>query len=343
VQQLHDLPGVSVAMATYNGACYLREQLASIAAQTLLPAELVVSDDGSSDDTLAIIRAFAEQVSFPVRILNKTERLGFSDNFLFAAEHCARPLIAFVDQDDKWLPDKLEQGVRRLMADDSLMSLHQLTMTDGDLVPTELWDQGIVADRVWQPLELDPWAGWGNTMVFRRELVTLVPRATRPRHPEAQRPLSHDTWLYIVAAAIGRVSHIAQPLILYRQHGGNACGMAKPTLRARWRTATTVPLESYRERVIFFDHLATLFDELARTGQGEPGARAAAAAVRYRERRDRFVLRARLHGGRTLMERSRAWVRLQSLRDGDQVAPRTWLLSAVKDAALGVTGWGHHI
>ena len=329
-------------MATYNGARFLGEQLASIAAQTLRPAELVVSDDGSSDDTLTIIRAFAAQVPFPVRILDKTERLGFSDNFLFAAEHCTSPLIAFVDQDDVWTPDKLEVGARRLLADDSLMSLHQLMMTDGDLVPTELWNQGIVADRVWQPLELDPWAGWGNTMLFRRELVTLVPRAQRPRHPEANRPLSHDTWLYIVAAAIGRVSHIAQPLILYRQHGGNACGMVTPGLRARWRTATTVPLESYHERVIFFGHLAALFDEMARTNQGELGSRAKAAAARYRERRDRFALRAGLHGSDTLVERLRAWVRLQRLQGGDDVAPRTRLFSAAKDFALGVTGWGHH-
>lgn len=334
-------------MATYNGARHLPEQLASIAAQTLLPAELVVSDDGSSDNTLAIVRAFAAQVSFPVRILDKSERLGFADNFLFAAEQCTSPLIAFVDQDDAWLPNKLEVGVRQLLADDSLMSLHQLTMTDGALVPTGLWDQGIVADRVWQPLELDPWAGWGNTMLFRRDLVALLPREARPRHPEANRPLSHDTWLYIVAAAMGRVSHIAQPLILYRQHGGNAFGMAKPRLRARLRVATTVPLESYRERVIFFGHLADLFDQLAGTntfgGNGEQQRRAAAAAERYRERRDRFAQRVRVHDGHTLVGRSRAWARLHRRVDGDRAGLRIRLASALKDLALGVTGWGHHI
>lgn len=329
-------------MATYNGARFLSTQLASIAAQTLRPAELVVSDDGSSDDTLAMIRAFAATVDFPVRILDKRERLGFSDNFLFAAEQCRSPLIAFVDQDDAWLPEKLEVSVRRLLEDRSLLSMHQLTMTDGDLRPTGLWDQGIARDRLWRPLELDPWAGWGNTMVFRRELATMIPRADRPRHPEAERPLSHDTWLLIVAAAMGPVSHIARPLILYRQHGSNAFGVAKPDLRTRLRVLTTVPLESYRERDVFFGHLARLFDSLAARQTGDTRDRALAAAERYRERQARFAGRVRVHAGETLSQRMAAWVHLHRRGDGDRAGPANRLRSAFKDLALGVTGLGRH-
>lgn len=335
------LPDVSVAMATYNGAPFLAEQLASIAAQTVRPAELVVSDDGSSDDTLAVVRDFAATAGFPVRILDKRERLGFSDNFLFAAEHCRSPLVAFADQDDVWLPDKLAEGVRRLVEDGSLLSMHTLTMTDGALRPTGLWSQGITCDRLWRPLELDPWAGWGNTMVFRRELAHLIPRADRPRHPEANRPLSHDTWLLIVAAAMGAVSHIARPLILYRQHGSNAFGMAKPGLRTRWRTVTTVPLESYRERDIFFADLARLFDTLAQRSTGETCVRAQAAAQRYRERRDHFAARVRIHAAPGMAVRLAAWYRLH--RHGDRHGAAHRLRSALKDLALGVTGLGHHV
>ena len=152
-----DLPRVSVALATYNGAQYINAQLDSLASQTLLPAELIVSDDGSSDATLDIVRTFSLRAPFPVRIVDKKERLGFGDNFLFAVAQCQYDLIALCDQDDVWLPDKLRQGVWRLVADDSLMSLHRLILTDALLAPIDIWDQGITADRTYEPLELDPW------------------------------------------------------------------------------------------------------------------------------------------------------------------------------------------
>ena len=99
---------ISIAMATYNGEAFLGEQLRSIAAQGAPPLELVVRDDGSSDGTLAILRSFAGEAPFPVRILPPGPRLGFADNFLAAADACEGDYIAFSDQDDVWLHHKLE-------------------------------------------------------------------------------------------------------------------------------------------------------------------------------------------------------------------------------------------
>jgi len=340
-----DLPRVSVALATYNGAQYIDAQLNSLAAQTLLPAELVVSDDGSSDDTLAIVRTFSLRAPFPVRIVDKTERLGFGDNFLFAVAQCQYDVIALCDQDDVWLPDKLRQGVRRLVADDSLMSLHRLTLTDALLAPIGIWDQGITADRTYEPLELDPWSGWGNTMIFRRSLATLVPPGQRPRQPEANRPLTHDIWLYILAAGLGRVSHIVEPLILYRQHGGNALGMTKPRLGTRLRTMATVPVESYRERDVFFGALATTFDALSRHADTTLAARAEAAAARYRIKQGRARLRARIHDCASIRDRAVAFWRLYAVRNAADHSPVTTASKAsiAKDVVLGVTGWGRHV
>lgn len=330
---------VSVALATYNGARFIAEQLNSLARQTMLPDELVVSDDGSGDETLSIVRAFAQTAPFPVRVLDKAERLGFSDNFLFAAEQCRSDLVAFCDQDDVWVPGKLQTGVERLLNDNSLLSMHRLSMTDEALVPTQIWDQGINGDHVWSPLMLNPWSGWGNTMVFRRSLALLVPRSERPRHPEADRALSHDTWLYILAAALGRVSHIEQPLILYRQHGANAFGMVKPGLRQRWRMATTVPVGTYRERDRFFGDLAAVFDTLFGQQSEEMADRAAAAAQRYRERQWQVRTRIGLYAGSTVTARAAALWKLYVRQDQDQsLAARA--KSAAKDIGLGLTGWG---
>src|SRR5690349_15385572 len=105
---------ISVAMATYNGAPFLPEQLQSLAAQTLPPFELVVCDDGSTDRTIQILREFATSAPFPVRIHENSERLGFGDNFLKAAALCQGDWIAFCDQDDIWLPHKLETVARHI-------------------------------------------------------------------------------------------------------------------------------------------------------------------------------------------------------------------------------------
>ena len=99
---------VSVAMATYNGGRFLREQLDSIHRQTLQPVEVILCDDGSGDDTVEIARRFAAEVSYRVVVDAHGERLGYSENFLRAIRQCRGEGIALCDQDDVWEPRKLE-------------------------------------------------------------------------------------------------------------------------------------------------------------------------------------------------------------------------------------------
>lgn len=324
---------ISVAMATYNGQLYLQEQLDSLAAQTVLPAELVVSDDGSTDDTVSLIKAFADAAPFPVRIVDKEKRLGFADNFLHAAGECKHEFIAFCDQDDVWLPMKLETGRDRMLADGSLLALHCLTTTNDALEPTGVWTQGIESDSVCRPLQLDPYInGWGNTMLFRRDLVTAIPREVRPRQPEAPgRPLSHDTWIYVLAAALGRVSHITTPLILYRQHENNAMGIDKRGFWQKNKTKLFLSTRNLRERSIFYDKLSELFEDLSNV-PGSPFAEPArAASIRYRERRRPLAARLDVYYGRSISDRMRAYRAL------DEDADRQ-VKSRIKDLTLGVMG-----
>src|SRR5438309_759094 len=95
-----DRLSISVAMATHNGATYLREQLESIRNQSVPPDELIVSDDGSSDATLSIVADFAPTAPFPIRIEQNSHRLGYRANFLKVANLARSDLIAFCDQDD---------------------------------------------------------------------------------------------------------------------------------------------------------------------------------------------------------------------------------------------------
>lgn len=327
---------ISVAMATYNGEMFLQEQIDSLVAQTLQPSELVVSDDGSSDATLEIVRAFQQRAPFDVRILDKSERLGFADNFLHAAAACRYELVAFCDQDDVWLPTKLETGYRRIDRDDSLLALHPLTMTDVHLTPISLWTQEISGDWLAEPLELNPYAtGWGNTMLFRRELATLIARERRPRQPEhPERPLSHDTWIYVLAAALGRVSQIGAPLILYRQHSGAAMGAAHPTRRQRLAKMIGVPMARMREQAIFDDRMAALFRSFAETHVNAFADPARRAAARFIERRDFLRTRIATFEGKSLRSRFAAYRRLPQL-PSDWPARRS---ARVKEFVLGVGG-----
>jgi glycosyltransferase involved in cell wall biosynthesis len=322
---------ISVALATYNGERHLAAQLESIALQSLLPTELVVSDDGSIDGTLGIIATFAEKAPFPVRILKKTERLGFADNFLFAATACRHELVAFCDQDDVWLPHKLQTAYKRLADDRSVLAIHQLTTTDAALTPTGVWTQGITRDAILQPLEFDPYLnGWGNSMLFRRELVTLIPREHRPKQPERSQPLAHDTWVYTLACGLGRVSHIAEPLILYRLHERNAIGLAK---QPDWRgklTKWAQRMGKLHERMIFDQHIASLFRELADDADSSYADAARVASQRYVERYEPIAARLNIYYGSSMSNRLHAY-RLERRRG-------MAFKSRLKDLVLGVGG-----
>ena len=105
---------ISVALCTYNGAPYLGEQLQSIAAQTRRPDEVVIFDDGSSDDTVARRAAVRRDGSFPVRVQVNPQNLGCRENFAACITACTGETIALSDQDDVWLPHKLERLTKAL-------------------------------------------------------------------------------------------------------------------------------------------------------------------------------------------------------------------------------------
>jgi glycosyltransferase involved in cell wall biosynthesis len=299
----------------------------------------VVSDDGSTDDTLAIVRRFADTAPFPVRILDKAERLGFADNFLNAAEHCRGALVAFCDQDDVWLPRKIEVARDRVVVDDSLFALHRLALVDAVLQPLGTHHQGIHGDAVFEPLSIDPYyIGWGNSMVFRRELLDVSPRASRPRQPGADRPLSHDHWVYILAAALGRVSHIAEPLIHYRQHGGNAMGVTAPTRLARFRRIVANPTEGFTDKIPNDAAFAAIFAEVAASGDPRWRVPAAAAAEQFARRSAHMRNRLAVYERPNLLGRAGAYGTMLRSLARDRAAARRALKPAIKDLVLGVVG-----
>jgi glycosyltransferase involved in cell wall biosynthesis len=223
---------ISIAMATYNGAKYLEEQLASFVAQSQLPYELMVCDDGSTDATLEILDRFAHSAPFPVRIVCNEERLGHVDNFLKAANLCEGDWIAYSDQDDVWLPDKLRQiGKTISRFQDVALVIHAADMVDADLRPLGKTLPPLRRAKVFGYRDLDILRGIGDPhgfrMCFRKELIGRSKGIERPLSFLSPGPIhrdvrwvidGHDRWIFMISSVFGNVVAIPEVLALYRRH-----------------------------------------------------------------------------------------------------------------------------
>jgi glycosyltransferase involved in cell wall biosynthesis len=214
------LETISVALCTYNGARFLERQLASLVAQERRPDELVVCDDGSTDNTVQLLESFARNASFPVRIHINPVNLGSTMNFDRAMRLCAGSLIAFCDQDDIWRSSRLSACASALRDDPGLglvFSNGQLIDEQGVQLPGQLWDQFTFHSAIRERIRR------GDMLpLVRYRFVTGATLMVRAQLREYVCPAGgewlHDGWLAAVVACMARVSFIDQPLIDYRIH-----------------------------------------------------------------------------------------------------------------------------
>jgi len=218
----------------------LREQLDSIFRQTVLPSELVISDDASSDATLSIIAdAVAALAATPgrdpleVRVLTNSEALGLVPNFQVAVSACSGELIALCDQDDVWADDRIERAVAIFARDPELLLLHSdahLIDSSGAKMGVTLFESlGITSAIVTRVHDGDAF-----DVLMRRNIVTGATTIFRRSLAKVAFPVPagwlHDEWLALVAAAVGRVDLSEDRLVEYRQHGGNLVGARRLSL-----------------------------------------------------------------------------------------------------------------
>ena len=223
-------PRVAILLSTYNGAQHVAEQLASLRGQTLSDWRLYWRDDGSSDATPALVRAFVDELGADrVVVLPGEGRVGATQSFLRLLRAAAsdNDIACFCDQDDIWLPHKLEHGVRELSevarGSPALYCARQV------LVDEELRRIGLspVVHRVPAfPAALAQNIATGCTVMLNQRAAQLVAASRAPASA------FHDWWCYlVVSAAGGEVRFDARPVVLYRQHGDNAVGAPATSLR----------------------------------------------------------------------------------------------------------------
>lgn len=203
---------ISIAMATYNGAEYLQQQLDSFIAQTRQPDELVVCDDGSSDATLFILHCFAQKAPFEVHIYQNEANLGYAKNFEKAISLCSGDIIFLSDQDDYWFREKIAILVG-WMEDHPSAYLVQSNMelVNSDLRPTGVTQLGNILAL--GGCKNDFMFGCG--MAFRYnwlEIVLPIPKAL----------WGHDNWIHRLAILLEVAGLYESPLMYYRRHNNNA-------------------------------------------------------------------------------------------------------------------------
>lgn len=331
---------ISVALATYNGEKYIAEQLASLAAQTLPPAELIVCDDGSEDRTLELVEAFAKTARFPVHIHRNERRLGYRANFMKAAGLCSGDLIAFCDQDDVWDQRKLEIVSVQFDRPDVLLVYHNAWIADADLKPIKALFSPRAAKKLKRGLLPSPWFhAPGHSIVFRQGLALtsdLWKISVDPNEPTSVE--GHDQWIFFLASILGIVAYIDSPLVQYRQHDRNTYRLrVNPTLFASLRPSAVMTYlthlafaaKRYRNLQEIAENKVELLMTLRDGLEATAANRVTKAIRRHRELAERLALRAELYRSPRLKDRIR--IISEIVRRGGYGANYRW---SFKKAAL---------
>jgi glycosyltransferase involved in cell wall biosynthesis len=290
---------ISIALCTYNGARYLSAQLESIAAQTRLPDELVVCDDGSTDGTAEIVRRFAERMSFPVRFHVNDRKLGSTKNFEMAIRLCTGEIVALADQDDVWLPEKLERITAAFAKNPRLGTVFSdALVVDADLEP--------VGYRLWESQRFTPVAqkrmrqGDAFRSLVRHNMVNGNTMAFLAKHRDLLLPIpetwSHDAWIALMTSAVSELAMLQEPLVLYRQHANSQMGTSKiPKGRFRFKRQRktrpgVAPIDKHAAKI---EPLTLARERLLSLGEktvGRPKATTQIeAAIRHLQARDQML------------------------------------------------------
>lgn len=220
-------PLVSVAMATYNGAAYLKEQLSSILGQSYSNLEIIITDDASSDETLAILRDF-ERSHEKIKVFRHRVNQGITATFENSIKNCHGEFIAISDQDDIWELNKIEVLLNAMENEDAICSDSELVDQSGrtlnkrisSLVNLKSFHSGVpFLMGICLP---------GHTLMMQGDFAKYI----MPMPLE----IMYDRWISFCAAANNGIKYVHLPLVKYRQHNTNCFGVGKAKNKGNHKT-----------------------------------------------------------------------------------------------------------
>ncbi len=243
-----------ILIATYNGMSYIREQLQSILRQDYPDLRLLVHDDGSTDGTVEEIRRAAER--YPDKVVFIEDGITFKDakkNFEHLLKMAEADYIFLADQDDIWLPSKssmmvrfLKEGEKEYGRDTPILAFCDCALVDsqGHVLSSSMSDiWNIEPHSVTLELLLTRNVVCGCASCFNRRLLELA-------LPIPCNAFMHDSWLALVASAIGKIIFVPPTLVLYRQHQKNTIGVQRTKFSStllRYVSAPEKAISSFRE------------------------------------------------------------------------------------------------
>lgn len=215
---------LAILMSSYNGAKYIREQIDSIIGQSFTDWTLYIRDDGSTDETLDIIKEYEVKDSRIKQYCDNLGNIRVRKSFMTLLENIDSDYYAFSDQDDIWLNHKLQEGMDALQGKDGTPVLFNsdVTLVDGE--------GNLIQRSYWQFAHLHPEFRFqstqlivnpsiiGMTMIFNKEARNVM-------IPYSGYNLLHDSWCSIQVSLHGTIISSKTPSVLYRQHCNNVCGI----------------------------------------------------------------------------------------------------------------------
>ncbi len=202
-------PLVSIALCTYNGAKYLQPLLDSVLEQTYKNIEIIIVDDCSTDATYSILAEYSEH-NKNIHLYKNKHNLGFVGNFERALSYCNGDLIALCDQDDLWLPEKIELQVNAIGNNILIYHDSEFIREDGVGLNKKMSDLFNFYRGDQPEVFLLSNCVSGHSILLKKELIKYV--------LPLNKDLYHDWWIAYVAANHGAIEYIPTCLVKYRQH-----------------------------------------------------------------------------------------------------------------------------
>ena len=294
---------IAILLATYNGARYLSEQLDSLLAQTNPDWITYIHDDGSTDGTTKIIDDYVAR--YPQKFIKVEGKStgGAKANFFYLLSAVDAPYLMCCDQDDVWLPEKVEttyQAMKKLEAeageDKPLLVFTELRVVDGKL--------GTVAERMSDYQQLDCNRDrvedivvqnnvTGCTMMINRKLRELLGGKNRTHKLDMEQVIMHDWWCALIAVEFGKMKFISQPQILYRQHEDNSVG-AKNAASVSYAAARLFKIREMKESLLLTRKQALEFTKCFELSKEHVVSRYAHIGSRNKFARIRFYKKNRM-------------------------------------------------
>lgn len=241
---------ISVALCTYNGEKFIKEQLESIIQQTRSPDEIIICDDVSTDNTVRVIHDVLTGWNGKKKIIINEKNMGFKKNFENAIRYCSGDIIFLSDQDDVWNSRKIEIIENAFAVHpNAIMVFH-----DAEIVDAQLHTK---YSSFWKLLDFDDIKFKNDDSILKfRNVVQGSACAFRRELFDVATPFPmvaiHDEWLALIARTMGEIIAVPEILLKYRQSDSNAIGVIELTTLRRIKKYTLI---IHRSLLIHYNEL----------------------------------------------------------------------------------------